>query len=208
MIKSALDLLPNKQRTHTSTLELWPGVHLTLRRVHEACGPNRRSLAMMIAQKMKGPIFWVTPEWNTDHLHADGMISFINPGRMTFITPKRTEDILWIVEEVLRSGAVPLVIADLSGLPALTPVRRLHLAAETGLTEGTSPPLGLLLTPGNGGAPGVESRWHLAARHQGTDDIWQLNRIRSRSAPPSSWRLSHQAGHYALCPLSTIKPAI
>ena len=208
MIKSALDLLPNKQRTHTSTLELWPGVHLTLRRVHEACGPNRRSLAMMIAQKMEGPIFWVTPEWNTDHLHADGMISFINPGRMTFITPKRTEDILWIVEEVLRSGAVPLVIADLSGLPALTPVRRLHLAAETGLTEGTSTPLGLLLTPGDGGAPGVESRWHLAARHQGTDDIWQLNRIRSRSAPPSSWRLSHQAGHYALCPLSTIKPAI
>ena len=208
MIKSAIDLLPNKQRPHTSTLELWPGVHLTLRRVHEACGPNRRSLAMMIAQKMEGPIFWVTPEWNTDHLHADGMISFINPGRMTFITPKRTEDILWIVEEVLRSGAVPLVIADLSGLPALTPVRRLHLAAETGLTEGTSPPLGLLLTPGDGGAPGVESRWHLAARHQGTDDIWQLNRIRSRSAPPSSWRLSHQAGHYALCPLSTIKPAI
>ena len=208
MIKSALDLLPNKQRTHTSTLELWPGVHLTLRRVHEACGPNRRSLAMMIAQKMEGPIFWVTPEWNTDHLHADGMISFINPGRMTFITPKRTKDILWCVEEVLRSGAVPLVIADLSGLPALTPVRRLHLAAETGLTEGTSPPLGLLRTPGDGGAPGVESRWHLAARHQGTDDIWQLNRIRSRSAPPSSWRLSHQAGHYALCPLSTIKPAI
>ena len=202
MIKSALDLLPNKQRTHTSTLELWPGVHLTLRRVHEACGPNRRSLAMMIAQKMEGPVFWVTPEWNTDHLHADGMISFINPGRMTFITPKRTEDILWTVEEVLRSGAVPLVIADLSGLPALTPVRRLHLAAETGLIEGTSPPLGLLLTPGNGGAPGVESRWHLAARHQGTDDIWQLNRIRSRSAPPSSWRLSHQAGHYALCPLA------
>ena len=208
MVKSALDLLPNKQHLHTSTLELWPGVHLTLRRVHEACGPNRRSLAMMIAQKMEGPIFWVTPEWNTDHLHADGMISFINPGRMTFITPKRTEDILWVVEEVLRSGAVPLVIADLSGLPALTPVRRLHLAAETGLTEGTSPPLGLLLTPGDGGAPGVESRWHLAARHQGTDDIWQLNRIRSRSAPPSSWRLSHQAGHYALCPLSTVKPAI
>ena len=208
MVKSALNLLPNKQHPHTSTLELWPGVHLTLRRVHEACGPNRRSLAMMIAQKMEGPIFWVTPEWNTDHLDADGMISFINPGRMTFITPKRTEDFLWVVEEVLRSGAVPLVIADLSGLPALTPVRRLHLAAETGLTEGTSPPLGLLLTPGDGGAPGVESRWHLAARHQGTDDIWQLNRIRSRSAPPSSWRLSHQAGHYALCPLSTIKPAI
>ena len=206
MAKSVPNLLLKKQHSHTSTFELWPDVHLTLGRVHEACGPNRRSLAMMIAQKMDGPIFWIAPEWNTDHPHVDGMISFINPGRVTFITPKRTENILWIVEEVLRSGAVPLVVADLSGLPALTPVRRLHLAAETGLAEGTLPLLGLLLTPEDGGAPGVESRWHLAARHQGTDDIWQLDRIRSRSAPPRSWRLSHQAGQYALCPLSTIEP--
>ena len=196
MAKSAPNLLLNKQHSHASTLKLWPDANLTLGRVHEACGPNRRSLAMMIAQKMDGPIFWISPEWNTDHPHVDGMISFI--------TPKRTEDILWIVEEVLRSGAVPLVVADLSGLPALTPVRRLHLAAETGLAEGTLPPLGLLLTPEDGGAPGVESRWHLAARHQGTDNIWQLDRIRSRTAPPRSWRLSHQAGQYALCPLSNI----
>lgn len=205
MVKSALNLLPNKQHSHTSTLELWPSVHLTLRRVHEACGPNRRSLAMMIAQKMEGPIFWIAPEWNTDHLHADGIISFINPGRLTFITPKRAEDILWVIEEVLRSGAVPLVVADLSGIPAFTPVRRLQLAAETGAAKGTLPPLGLLLTPGDSGAPGIESRWHLAARHHGAEDIWQLDRIRSRSAPPRSWRLSHQAGQYVLCPLNTIE---
>ncbi len=80
MAKSAPNLLLNKQHSHASTLELWPDANLTLGRVHEACGPNRRSLAMMIAQKMDGPIFWIAPEWNTDHPHVDGMISFHQSG--------------------------------------------------------------------------------------------------------------------------------
>ena len=208
MVDPTSNLLLRKQPPRISTLELWPGIHLTLGRVHEACGPNRRSLAMIIAKKTEGPIFWISPEWSTDHLHADGIISFINPGRLTFITPKRAEDILWLVEEVLRSGVVPLVVADLPGIPALTPVRRLHLAAEVGLAEGMSPPLALLLTPGDGGAPGVESRWRLAARHQGPNEIWKIDRIRSRSEPLCSWQMSHQAGGYALCPLSSIDPVI
>ena len=208
MVDPTSNLLLPKQPSRISTLELWPGIHLTLGRVHEACGPNRRSLAMIIAKKTEGPIFWISPEWSTDHLHADGIISFINPGRLTFITPKRAKDILWLVEEVLRSGVVPLVVADLPGIPALTPVRRLHLAAEVGLAAGMSPPLALLLTPGDGGAPGVESRWPLAARHQEPNEVWQLDRIRSRSEPLCSWQMSHQAGGYALCPLSSIEPVI
>lgn len=198
---SAPNLLLRKHAAPTSMLELWPDVYLTLGRVHEACGPSRRSLAIMIAQKTQGPIFWIAPQWGTDYLHADGMISFINPGRLTFLSPKRAEDILWCVEEVLRSGAVPLVVVDLPSLPALTPIRRLHLAAETGMSDGTSRPLGLLLTPGDGGAPGVESRWQLTASHQGPNNSWQLERIRSRRDAPRSWQLSLNPSGYELGPL-------
>ncbi|MDA9955731.1 hypothetical protein N9D49_01340, partial [bacterium] len=127
MTPYAPNLISSVGRPKAALLELWPGISLTLARAHEACGQFRRSFAMMVAQNTQGPVFWVAPEWSTDRLHAEGVIPFFSPGRLTFVSPKRAEDILWCVEEILRSSAVPLVVADLPGLPALTPVRRLHL---------------------------------------------------------------------------------
>jgi protein ImuA len=89
-------------------------------------------------------------------------------------------------------------------------VRRLHLAAEAGAEmarhRGRLPPLGLLLTPGMGGAQGVESRWHLAARPSGTTlidtrEAWALSRLRARMEPPASWHLARDmAGQITLSP--------
>ncbi|MEL6701564.1 MAG: hypothetical protein AAFO58_07780, partial [Pseudomonadota bacterium] len=110
----------------------WGELHLARARVHEICGPARRSFAMAIAGQMTGPVFWISPAWQADHLSAQGMLRHINPGRVTFVRPERAPDLLWALEEVLRSGVAPLVVGDLPGPPALTPIRRLHLAAETG----------------------------------------------------------------------------
>ena len=189
-------------------MELWPGISLTLARAHEACGQFRRSFAMMVAQNTQGPVFWVAPEWSTDRLHAEGVTPFFSPGRLTFVSPKRAEDILWCVEEILRSSAVPLVVADLPGLPALTPVRRLHLAAEIGAREGDCAPLALLLTPGTGGAPGIESRWHMGPIPQAGMDHWQLTRIRSRSAPPRRWHVTRKEGRYQLASATQGNPQV
>lgn len=170
------------------------GDGLACGRVHEACGPARHRLALWLAAQTKGPIIWIAPDWSADRLNPCGMMSFIDPARVILVHPKRVEDLLWSLEEVLRSGAVPLAVADLPSLPGLTPVRRLHLAAEFGGKSTGTAPLGLLLTPGMGGAQGVESRWHLAPDHKGEAGAWTLSRLRARTAPQKAWRVTYAKG--------------
>ena len=187
-------------RPHRAQQVFLGNLTLAQARVHECCGNARRTMAMIIAREMTGPVFWIVPGWVPERMNPDGMMSFVNPGRITFITPRRPEDLLWTMEEILRSGAVPLVVADIPGLPGLTPVRRLHLAAETGADEGKFKPLGLLLTPGDGGAQGVESRWHMAGAHGAAGIGWSLTRNRARTDPPKTWRVAYQKDRFALQP--------
>ncbi|SPF78231.1 hypothetical protein PRI8871_00824 [Pseudoprimorskyibacter insulae] len=162
---------------------------LALGRVHEFCGRARRTLAVLAAGRVQGPVFWIAPSWGADPLNPDGMREFAPPQNVTFLAPNRPEDLLWCMEECLRSGAVGLVVADLPGPPALTPVRRLHLAAESGCQAGPQLPLGLLLTPGHGGAQGVESRWQLEPAHRPGTRAWGLSRLRARTDPAKVWRM-------------------
>ena len=163
-------------------------------RVHEFCGSARRTLALMAARGTKGPVLWIRPGWMPERLFPEGVVAFIEPGRLLFATPRRPEDLLWCVEEALRCAATPLVVAELPEPPRLTPVRRLQLAAETGAREGHQVPTGLILTPGEGGAQGVESRWRLAPRHRAGQSGWQLDLLRARSGPPACWNLRASAG--------------
>ncbi|WP_299590571.1 hypothetical protein [uncultured Tateyamaria sp.] len=180
---------------------------LALGRVHEACGPARHRLALWLAAQSTGAVVWITPDWSRDQISACGMMPFVDPARLILVQPDRADDVLWSMEEALRSGTVSLVVADLPGLPALTPVRRMHLAAEYGGTGKGGAPLGLLLTPGMGGAQGVESRWHLAPDHQGTPGAWTLTRLRARTAPQHAWHVT-RAPHQPLPRISgSIKAA-
>lgn len=154
-------------------------------RVHEICGPARRTLALLAAAASRGEVFWIAPAWTPDRLNSQGIAEFVEPGRIVFVTPRQAGDLLWCAEEALRSGAGPLVVADLPEPPALTPIRRLHLAAESGAERGAHP-LGLVLTP-EGAAPGVESRWAFSQDTGG----WRLDRLRARSAPPAAWSIAH-----------------
>lgn len=164
-----------------------PQLKLAQSRVHEACGTARRTFALWLAAQTQGPVIWVAPPWIQEQLHCDGVVSWIDPARLIFVYPRRPEDVLWTMEEILRAGAVALAVADLPGLPGLTQVRRMHLAAETGAVEGRYPPLGLLLTPSAGGAAGVETRWQLCPSHARGPEAWRLERLRARTAPRQGW---------------------
>ena len=156
-----------------------------------------RVFALILAARTNGPVLWIAPAYGTDKLNPDGMLRFVDPGRFIFVAPQRAEDLLWSMEEALRSGAVPLVVADMPGFPGLTPVRRLHLAAEAGAAQAPRPPLGLLLTPDAGGAQGVETRWVMQpdmapdmAKELPHDHLrWHLARSRARRAAPRDWHI-------------------
>lgn len=170
-----------------------PGVPLLGRfrlaggRAHEICGTARRRLALWLLAETQGPVIWVRPAWHPDRLHMAGVRAEIDPGRLILVAPERAEDLLWVMEEGLRAGAVAAIVCDLTEPPGLTPVRRLHLAAEAGRA------LGLILTPGEGGAPGVESRWRLEPAHESGAEGWVLSRLRARDAGPGEWAVARGA---------------
>lgn len=162
-------------------------------RAHEFCGPARRRLALWLAAEATGPVLWIRPAWHPDRLHMAGVRAEIDPGRLILVEPDRPEDILWSMEEALRAGIVTLIVADLPEPPGLTPVRRLHLAAEAGAEARGGAGLGLLLTPGDGGAAGVESRWRLEPTHGAEAEGWRLARLRARDAGPGAWEVTRGA---------------
>lgn len=170
-------------------------------RVHEFCGQARRRLALTVAAALSGPVLWIRPAWAPGGLNPEGFSRLIDPARLIFARPGRPEDLLWTMEESLRAGLLALTVADLPGPPGLTAVRRLHLAAETGAAEGRLPPLGVLLTPGTGGAPGVETRWSLEPDHgENGREAWMLARLRARMQPEARWSLAGRDGAMRLLP--------
>lgn len=197
---TAPHLLTRRSHGTRPALPVLGEIALAPARLHEICGPARHLLALLVAAATTGPVFWIAPAWAQGRLNPDGMAALVPPERFTFLTPQRAPDLLWTLEEALRAGAVPLVVAELPAPPGLTPVRRLHLAAETGAGEGRGAPLGLILTPGEGGAPGVETRWHAAPAHAPGRRAWTVARRRARTLPPATWTLSRAQGRFTLAP--------
>ena len=183
---------------------------LTRARVHEFCGPARSQLAAFVLAATSGAVIWASPSWLPQRIYPYGLLPFADPNRIIFARCRRPEDILWVMEEALRSGAAPVVLGDLPTAPALTPIRRLHLAAEAGAEaghrRGRPAPLGLILTPQMGGAQGVDSRWHLAAAPSGMTMLenraaWVLSRLRARGDAPARWGVARAKGQVSITPL-------
>ncbi|WP_172293370.1 ImuA family protein [Pseudoruegeria sp. HB172150] len=189
-------LLSRQSQRDRPALSFLDELALPMARAHEVCGDARRTLASVVAARLEGPVLWIVPSWMPERLNPEAALHLFDPARLIFLEPVREEDVLWCMEEVLRAGVVPLVVADLPAVPGLTSVRRLHLAAETGAEEHGTHPLGLLLTPGDGGAPGVETRWQMCSDHGAGRRGWLLHRRRARTAPMKTWRVTRENGSF------------
>jgi protein ImuA len=68
------------------------------------------------------------------HLYAPALARMgFDPGQFIFVTPTRAVDVLWAMEEGLRSNALAAVVGQLDDV-GLTPARRLSLAAAAANT--------------------------------------------------------------------------
>ena len=171
---------------------------LTLGRAHEATGPARRVFAALAAGRLSGPVLWIMEPRSREELHPQGLAAFFDPSRLVIARPRRIEDALWTAEEALRSGACPLVVAELDEAPGLTPARRLNLSAETGAERMKGAPLMLVLFARGAGSGAAETRWRVSPapgwakdganlRSAGGAPRWRLERVKDKAAPPAAW---------------------
>lgn len=159
---------------------------MTLGRAHEATGPAAVVFAALIAGRLRGPVLWVRPSWAEGRLNPNGLAAFFDPARLVVAHADRAPDILWTAEEALRSGAAPLVIAEPAEPPALTPLRRLQLAAEAGGAAARE------LTGGGGGGPTAPRQ--SAEASESSKEFMVLDDENLANAPPLCLLLSQKAG--------------
>jgi protein ImuA len=136
----------------------WNG--LPMGGLHEVAGDAAASgfcaalLARIAAARPQAPILWCQPGHD---LYGHGLSTFgLAPGRLIMLHGRNDEEILWAMEEGLRSPGLAAVLGQVGKLSPIA-ARRLHLAAETAGTTG------FLLRPGRLHAPSSAAltRWRV-----------------------------------------------
>ena len=144
-----------------------------------------------LAQPNEGrPVLWCLQR---PDLHAPGLaLAGLDARRLVLLRAANERDILWAMEEGLRSRALAAVVGEVEALSTAAS-RRLQLAAEsTGVT-------GFVLhrTSGNIAASAAVTRWRVAslpsAPVAGEPGIgrprWRVELLRCRGGMPAAWEV-------------------
>ncbi|MGE0152421.1 MAG: ImuA family protein [Reyranellaceae bacterium] len=171
------------------------------------CGETRRPGRPLLWVRRRGGRFDARP-------YAPGLAPFLDPGRLLLVEADSEEQVLWSLEEGLRSGALAGVLGEVRGAD-LTATRRLQLAAEAGAT-----PALLLRLPGTLRTSAALTRWQVAAAPSratpGLKDIagprlrLSLRRARGRIEDHErSWMMEwrHEKGDFAVVPQAVDRSA-
>ncbi|MCG8510351.1 MAG: hypothetical protein MI741_14080 [Rhodospirillales bacterium] len=139
-----------------------------------------------------GAVLWCRREHG---LYGPGLSIFgLSPERLILVNARNETDILWVLEEGLRSRSLAAVLGEVDAIGA-TAARRLQLAAEScGVTA-------LLLRPAHGRIePGpAVTRWRITSApsamtpdHPGVGLVrWRVELLKCRSGTPGAARLQN-----------------
>ena len=126
------------------------------------------------------PVLWCRRERG---LYGPGLAPLgLGPDRLVVIRANRANDLLWAMEEGLRSGAPSAVVGEIGEVPPVA-LRRLQLAAESGATAA------VLLRPDRLRAPSspAVTRWRVTPAPSHPRSVAALAPV-SWPGPPR-WRL-------------------
>ena len=133
-------------------------------------------------------------------MNTDSISDWFCTNRLLFVNAKNNNDLFSGTEEVLRSGISKIVIIEIPGIPNSLQMYRINLAMTLGMKSNyTILPLGLILSPNNGGATSIESRWYastlhwwknLTDRRDGSSKQKRyIRRLFSRTEPVKKWSI-------------------
>jgi protein ImuA len=137
------------------------------------------------------PVLWCCGEAEAGALYAPGLTQAgLNSESVIFARTRKPAELLWAMEEGLRSGAFACVLGD-GVAPDLTATRRLQLAAEAG---GTTALLSLPYRVA-GGVSAALTRWQVASVPAEADETtrWQIELTRCRGGVGGVWQVSCDA---------------
>ncbi|MFD1160178.1 ImuA family protein [Roseovarius aestuarii] len=170
------------------TDRVFPYFPLREGRAHEVCGAGSLVFACAVGASVNGPVLWVNESWVSHRINPDGLREFFDPGRVLMAQAKDQAEVLATAEEALRSGAVALVVMELTKPLGLTAGRRLQLAAEAGKT------LALSILPEGMGSNTAETRWQCVPVYDVDDSTlqrWEI--IKNKSRTYGAWHVRWDA---------------
>jgi len=179
-----------------------------------------------LAKRRGAPVLWCQASGD---LHAPGLLRYGLPPQLLLVTRGRNDsDILWAMEEGLRSAALAAVLGEIGTLPA-TAGRRLQLAAEAGGVTAFALRRwrDSATAERQSKAPSAAvTRWRIAAAPSRDEDepgigtpLWRVELLRCRGGNPGSWLIeealeaeslmeeNHATGHVAVAAELADRPA-